>query len=79
VKKIGKILMDHGWTIQLFGFVVVFASFLLIVFRFINHNFYFFKIATPMVAIGIALYIIGRISVIFHNRSKKNRDYSEEL
>jgi hypothetical protein len=79
MRNIAKFLMDHGWAIMLSGFVVCFASFLLFLFAWRYHNFYFLQTAKVMVAVGIAVYVTGRVSVLFHNRRKKRLNYSEDL
>ena len=79
MKKVVNFLMDHGWTIMLVGFVLCFASFLLFLFGWRYHNFYFLQTAKAIVAIGIVTYVTGRIAVFFHNRRKKQASYSEDL
>jgi hypothetical protein len=71
--------MDHGWTIQLIGFVLVFGGFLLWAFGVFNHNPRYLKTANPMVVVGIVLYVTGRVAVLFHNKRKKQLNYSEDL
>jgi hypothetical protein len=79
VKKVTGFLMDHGWAIMLMGFVLCFASFLLFILAWRYHNVYFIQTAKIMVVIGIATYVAGRIAVVFHNRRKKQVNYSEDL
>ena len=71
--------MDHGLTIMLIGFVLFFICFLVILFAGRYYNFYLLQAARAGAVIGLVTYVTGRVSVFFHNKRKKQSNYSNNL
>ncbi len=78
MKKITKFLMDHGLTIMLVGFVLFFICFLVILFTGRYYNFYILQAAKAGAVLGFITYVTGRIAVFFHNKRKKQPNYSDD-
>jgi len=79
MKKITTFLMDHGLTVMLFGFLLFFIGFLVILFAGKYYNFYLLQAAKVGAVVGLAMYVTGRVSVFFHNKRKKRSKFSEDL
>lgn len=79
MKNLTKFLMDNGLTIMLIGFVVFFICFLMFLFAGRYYNFYLHQAVKIGSVIGLVIYVTGRVSVFFHNRRKKQKNYSNDL
>jgi len=68
--------LNNGLTIMMTGFLIFFASFITVVASGKYTNPVLHTIAMGGAIVGFSLYVLGRISVFFHNKKKRRQSNS---